>query len=129
MQSTYDRELLINLVANILWSLGQIRKRFAVIRTSEDFLKDDEGLEKLDSICMQIINIGEALKEIDKITDSQFLDQYKGIDWKKAKGMRDVITHHYFDIDAEIVYSVCHERLPEMETAMRRILKDLEEGC
>jgi len=48
------------LVGNILWSLGQIRKRFAVIITSEDFLKDDEGLEKLDNICMQLINIGEA---------------------------------------------------------------------
>jgi len=128
MRSTFDRELLIDLVGNILWSLEQIQKRFAVIRTSEDFLKDDDCLEKLDSICMQIINIGEALKEIDKITDSQFLNQFDGIDWKKAKGMRDIITHHYFDIDAEIIYSVCYEHLPRMEAVMRQIMRQLEEG-
>jgi len=50
------------------------------------------------------------------------------MDWKKAQGIRGIITHHYFDIDAEIVYSVCQEHLPGMETVMRRILKHLEEG-
>jgi uncharacterized protein with HEPN domain len=77
---------------------------------------------------MQIINIGEALKEIDKVTDSQFLNQFDGIDWKKAKGMRDIFTHHYFDIDAEIIFTLCHEHLPKMEAVMRQILRELEEG-
>jgi uncharacterized protein with HEPN domain len=128
MQSTFDRQLLIDLVGNILWSLEQIRKRFSVIRTPEDFLKDDVCLEKLDSICMQIINIGEALKEIDKITKSQFLNRFDGVDWKKAKGMRDIITHHYFDIDAEIIFTACNQHLPEMESVMRRMINELEEG-
>lgn len=128
MLSTFDQELLIDILGKILWSIELIRKRFITIRTFEDFLSNDDGLEKLDSICMQIINIGEALKEIDKITDSLLLGQYKEIDWKRAKGLRDIITHHYFDIDAEIVFSVCSERLPEMEVAVRHILMDLEEG-
>lgn len=38
--------------------------RLVVIKTAEDFLDTDTGLEKLDSICMQLINIGEALKKI-----------------------------------------------------------------
>jgi len=105
----YDEELLIEIFRNISWSIEQIIKRFDVIKTSDDFIKDDTGIEKLDSICMQLINIGEALKQIDKLTDGRFLARYPDIDWKKAKGMRDIITHHYFDIDAETVFVVCSE--------------------
>ncbi|MHB8056626.1 MAG: HepT-like ribonuclease domain-containing protein [Desulfuromonadaceae bacterium] len=122
----FDRELLVADIKNIIWSLQQISTRFQVIQSSDDFLKDDTGLEKLDSICMQLINIGEVLKQIDKLTDSKLLVNYPEIDWKKAKGMRDIITHHYFDIDAETIYAVCEEHVPEMKNVMVKILRDLE---
>lgn len=122
----YDKELVISILKNILWSLEQITKRSQSIQSSKDFLKDDLGLEKLDSICMQLINIGEALKEIDKLTEGSLLSNYLDIDWKKAKGMRDIITHHYFDIDAETVFVVCKERVTEMQNVIQKILADLE---
>lgn len=88
------------------------------------------GLEKLDGICMQLINIGEVLKQIDKLTGSKLLVNYPEIDWEKAKGMRDIITHHYFDIDAETIYSVCAEHIPKMKMVMAKILSDqVSEYC
>lgn len=122
----YDRELLLEDLKNIVWALDQISKRFQTIKSCDDFLKDDNGLEKLDSICMQLINIGEALKQVDKLTDAKLLAGYPEIDWKKAKGMRDIITHHYFDIDAETIYAVCSEHVPEMKKVMGNILSDQE---
>ena len=122
----YDKELVVSILKNILWSLEQIAKRFQTIQSSVDFVKDDSGIEKLDSICMQLINTGEALKEIDKLTEGSLLSNYPDIDWKKAKGMRDIITHHYFDIDAETVFVVCKERIPEMEKVIQKIVNDLE---
>jgi len=102
----YDKKLVVSILINIVWSLEQITKRSQSIQSSRDFLKDDLGIEKLDSICMQLINTGEALKEIDKLTEGSLLSNYPDIDWKKAKGMRDIITHHYFDIDEETVFAV-----------------------
>ena len=122
----FDRELLVADIKNIIWALKQISTRFQVIKSSDDFLQDDNGLEKLDSICMQLINIGEVLKQIDQLTDSKLLANYPEIDWKKAKGMRDIITHHYFDIDAETIYTVCAQHVPAMKMVMVRILRDLE---
>jgi hypothetical protein len=52
MSSMYDKDLVIDIIKNINWSLGQIQKRFKGITTSDDFIRDDSGLEKLDSICM-----------------------------------------------------------------------------
>ncbi len=122
----YDKELVVDLLKNIVWSLEQISKRFQTIESSDDFIKDDIGLEKLDSICMQLINIGEALKQVDKLTDAKLLENYPGVDWKKAKGMRDIIAHHYFDIDHETVYTVCKEHIPEIKEVVARILNDLK---
>lgn len=122
----YDKELVVEILRNIAWSIDQITKRFQAIRSSDDFTKNDEGLEKLDSICMQLINIGEALKQVDKLTDSKLLANYPEMDWKKAKGMRDIITHHYFDIDAETVFVVCSEHIPEMKKVVDKILNNLQ---
>ena len=121
----YDIELVIEVFKNLDWSVDQITKRFQSIESSDDFLKDDIGLEKLDSICMQLINIGEALKQVDKLTDAKLLENYLEIDWKKAKGMRDIITHHYFDIDSETVFIVCKEHIPKMKIVIKKILEDL----
>lgn len=45
----------------------------------------------------------EALKQVDKLTGAKLLVKYPEIDWKKAKGMKDIVAHHYFDVDAEAV--------------------------
>lgn len=122
----YDKDLIVENLRNITWSLDQISKRFQAIESSDDFIKNDIGLEKLDSICMQLINIGEMLKYIDKLTDAKLLKNYPDIDWKKAKGMRDIITHHYFDVDAEMIYVVCSEHIPNMKKVIKKIVEDLE---
>lgn len=121
----YDRELVITILNNILWALEQIEKRFRGIDTPDNFLDDDEGLTKLDGICMQLINIGEALKQVDKVTDKSLLSKYPQIEWKKVMGMRDIITHHYFDIDSETVFNVCDEHIPELKLTISTIKKDV----
>jgi len=40
-------------------------------------------MEKLDAICMQLIAIGEALKNLDRITADALLLKYPQVDWKK----------------------------------------------
>lgn len=128
LMSDDDRELIHAIIDNLLWALDQINKRFKGIGTAADFLETDRGLEKLDAICMQLINIGEALKQIDKISEKHLLHKYPEIEWKRVMGMRDIITHHYFDIDAEIVFTVCEEHIPELETVIRQIKNDLSEN-
>jgi uncharacterized protein with HEPN domain len=69
--------------------------------------------------------VGEALKQIDTLTKYTLLKNYGDIDWKSAKGMRDIITHHYFDIDAETVFTVCSEHIPTMEKVLEKMLTDV----
>jgi uncharacterized protein with HEPN domain len=124
--SDFDRELTASILEQILWALDQIQKRSEGIESGDDFLDSDDGLIRLDSICMQLINVGEALKQIDKITGKNLLKQYPDIEWKKVMGMRDIITHHYFDIDAETVFTVCKVHIPKLNQTITKIRKEVE---
>ena len=121
----FDIELSYDLLSKIYQSTQTILKRFKPIRSADDFIDTEEGLEKLDAICMQLITIGESLKNLDKITGQLLLKKYPQIDWKKVIGMRDVITHHYFDLDAETVFDVCENHIEDLARIVLKIIKDL----
>lgn len=122
----YDRELALDVLLQILHSARTVLKRFEPIESPNDFTDSEAGMEKLDALCMQLIAIGEALKNLDKITNQSLLSAYPEVDWKKAKGMRDVISHHYFDIDAESIFSTCQNHIPPLAETIEKIINDLK---
>ena len=79
-------------------------------------------MEKLDAICMQLIAIGESLKNLDKVTKGVLLHQYPQIDWKKVKGLRDIISHHYFDLNAEAIFDVCGNHIEKLSHTIEGII-------
>jgi len=106
---------LLELLEFIKESIELIRKRFITIHCFDDFIADDDGLEKLDSIILRIQTIGEALKNIDK-HQKGFLEQAATTDyWSNIIKLRDLISHHYINIDAETIYMICDEKLDELE--------------
>ena len=122
----YDKELVLDIFNQILDAVQKVITRFTPIQTVEDFTNSPEGMEKIDSICMQLIAIGESLKNIDKITNKTILIQYPEIDWKGVKGLRDIITHQYFDIDAEEIFWVCKKHIPPLSETIKKIINDLK---
>lgn len=116
-------DLLRSTLAEIEFSIKLIQKRFAGIKQSSDFLADENGLEKLDSISMRLIAIGEGFKNIDKLTDKKLLANYSQIDWKGIKGIRDILSHHYFDMDSEVIFEICDTKLDELLVVVRQMLK------
>lgn len=122
----YDRELVINSLRQILEACQTILARFEPVAHVSDFTSSPQGMEKLDSICMLLIAIGESLKNLDKISNEQLLTKYPQVDWKRAKGLRDIISHHYFDVNAEAIFDVCQTKIPTVAQTIRCILGDLE---
>ncbi len=39
--------------------------------------------------------------------------------------MRDIITHHYFDLDAEVVFDVCENHIDDLCKTINKILEQL----
>lgn len=122
MAYMYDRDMVANIFIQMSDSCNKILKRFKRIKSHSDFLKDDKGLEKLDALCMQLIAVGESIKNLDKITHRTMLKKYPQFEWKKAMGMRDIISHHYFDLNSEIVFDVCKNEIPKLNKIVKTIL-------
>ena len=121
----YDLPLVVEILSQILIASERIEKRFQIVSSVDWFLNSEEGIEKLDGICMQLIAIGESLKKLDQLTDKRLLKFYPLVDWKKAKGIRDVISHHYFDLNAEAIFDVCEENIPDLTKTIKLVLDDL----
>lgn len=96
------------------------------VKTASFFTDSPAGMEKLDSICMLLIAIGESLKKLDKITGGLLLQNYPQIDWKKAKGLRDIISHQYFDVNAEAIFDVCETKIKPLAKTIRTIIVDIK---
>jgi uncharacterized protein with HEPN domain len=79
-------------------------------------------MEKLDGVCMLFMAIGESLKKTDKITAGNLFTRYPEIDWKGVIGFRDIIAHHYFDIDAEQVFWICSYHVGPLSQIIKRMI-------
>ena len=122
----YDRDLLIEVLTQVRNACRLVLQRFKPVRSVQDFTGSAAGMEKLDAICMQLIAIGESLKKVDTITEGNLLPKYTAIDWKKAKGMRDILSHHYFDVNAEAIFDVCANKMTLLERTIKQIIQELE---
>ena len=117
--------MVLSTLEDIDMSIDMIVQRFQAIKTVDDFLVSAENIEKMDSIAMRLLAIGEGLKNIDKLTDGKLLIQYPSIEWKNIKGLRDVLSHHYFDINAEILFDICSTKLGELSKVIKEMKEDL----
>ena len=99
-------------------AIGRLQERTAAIHNVNDFLLTPSGMEKLDAACMVLIAIGESIKNLDKLPDGNLLPTYPSIPWKRVMGMRDIIAHHYFDVDAEVVYGVIIKEIEPLKAAI-----------
>lgn len=120
-----DPALTREILRQIHQATERILWRFQPIERPEDFTSSEAGLEKLDAICMQLIAIGEAVKNLDKVTEGQLLPRYPSIEWKRVMGMRDILSDHYFDLDPEAVYSVCQQHVGSLGSTVLEMLEDL----
>lgn len=126
MQSMYDKNLVIEILEQIYNATTEIESRFSTIKKVEDFTHSPNGKMVLDSICMLLIATGDSLKKIDKITKKELLAKYNEVDWTGAKGTRDIIAHHYFDVDAQQIFYICKHHIPPLQKTIQQIIKDLE---
>ena len=80
----YDRDLVKEILSQTLKASDTVIYRFAPVKSLPDLTDSPAGMEKLDAICMQLIAIGEGLKNVDKITNNSLLSQYHQLERRKV---------------------------------------------
>jgi len=119
-----DYPLCMKMQYETIWSLclsrlSSIEKRFSGIRLPEDFVLSSDGVTLLDAVTMRLQVIGESVRKIQKM-DPAFLNCYSDIEWDKLARFRDLVSHHYANIDHEIVFDICKVHIPKLKTYFRK---------
>lgn len=116
--STEKLAMLYETLKNIDTAIGRLQERTVQVHSADDFRLSPWGMEKLDAACMVIIAIGENIKALDKLTNKELLPTYPSIDWRKVMGARDVIAHHYFEVDPDEVFNIIRNDLAPLKQAI-----------
>jgi uncharacterized protein with HEPN domain len=106
-----DRERLLD----ILEAIERI-DRYAV-RGREAF-ENDELIQNWITHQLQII--GEAAARITP----DLRENYPEVPWRQIIGMRNVLTHGYFEIDLDIVWSVVERDLGKLRSQVEAIVSE-----
>ena len=124
----YEPELLVDRLEVLLEALERIPRRFADIVAPDEFYASDAGIDRMDAICMILIAAGEEFKAIDRITDGSLLRRYPGVKWRGVMGVRDVLAHAYFQVNAEQLFDICRNDIPKLIETVRKMIADTEQS-
>jgi uncharacterized protein with HEPN domain len=120
-----DRSLLFELLLELEEAIRRIERRFTRIQKADDFIADDDGLDRLDGISMMLIAISENIRRLDRLMAESLANRYPEIPWSEIKGIRNILAHDYFDIDPEEIYRICREDLEILKRVLGKIRHDL----
>ncbi|NCS07672.1 MAG: DUF86 domain-containing protein [Microcystis aeruginosa G13-07] len=120
-----DRSLLFELLLELEEAIRRIERRFTQIQKADDFIADDDGLDRLDGISMMLIAISENIRRLDRLMGESLANRYPEIPWSEIKGIRNILAHDYFDIDPEEIYRICREDMEILKRVLGKIRHDL----
>ncbi len=87
----------------------------------EEFAGDSRTF---DAVLRNLEVIGEAAKSIPKSARQG----YPRIEWRKIAGLRDVLIHHYFGVNLDIVWDILQNELASLAEEVQKILNKPEAG-
>jgi len=86
--------------------------RFVDGRTAES-LQADEA--RFDAVLFNIQVIGEAAKRLAEAGVGE------DVDWSAPARMRDLLAHHYFAVDPDLVFEVATIHVPALQRTAREL--------
>ena len=100
-------------VDDVLTSIHKI-KVYTNGLSKKRFLGDEKTI---DAVVRNLEIIGEAIKKIPENIRSK----YPNVEWRKITGLRDILVHEYFGVDAEIIWDIVHNKIPELDKEIQQI--------
>lgn len=86
----------------------------------KEFMRN-EDLQKAFVRSLEII--GEASKKVPEKEKRKYPD----IKWENIVGMRNILTHEYFNVDYEVVWKTIENRIPELRAVIQNMVNEIKE--
>jgi uncharacterized protein with HEPN domain len=100
---------------SILESIEKIRIYTKGFNNPDQFNSDHQAF---DAVMMNFVIIGEMVSKLSENLKNQHLE----VEWIKIKGFRNIVAHDYFGIDAEEIWQIINNDLPDLRKKVIKIL-------
>ena len=101
-------------------SLEDIREHIRKIEerapASREALEHDELLQVW--VLYHLTVVGEAARNVSE----HFRDSHPEVRWSRMVGLRNKVTHGYFDIDLDVIWNVVEYDVPELRSQIATAL-------
>ena len=105
-------------ILSILEAISKISDYSRNYNSADSFYNNQRDF---DASMMNFIIIGEMVARLS----NDFLENFNQIEWPKIKGLRNIVVHNYFGIDAEEVWDIIQKHLPKFKNDLQAILDKL----
>lgn len=119
-----NKEVLISKLEYTLEHIDRIKEYTITIHDSDDYVNSSQGITLFDATLMRLQALGENLKQVEQKAP-EILANHPEIEWIKIIRLRDIISHHYEKLQTEIVYEICIDFIPKLESVIKKIIAKL----
>jgi len=99
----------------IIEAIDRINEYTSGFSTADEFNND---YRNFDATMMNFVVIGEMVEKLSE----DFKRKYNSIEWIKIKGFRNIVAHDYFGIDAEEVWQLVKNKIPDLKNKIQQLI-------
>ena len=101
-------------IESILEAIDKILEYTSGFDNADEF---NEDYRNFDATMMNFVVIGEMIEKLSE----DFKNTNPAIEWQKIKGFRNIVAHDYFGIDAEEVWQIIKNKIPQLKEDILKI--------
>ncbi len=109
-----DYYIILSMIENI----EKIARYTSAYKSADELYQNDRDF---DAAMMNFIVIGE---DVGKLAD-EFKAKNDQVDWQKIYALRNIIAHHYFGINVDIIWQIICLDLPKLKDDLNKLLNTI----
>ena len=88
--------------------------------------KTKEELQGDSILYYAVVKNIEIIGEAARMLTEQFKKAHPEVEWRSISDMRNFLVHEYFQVDSEVVFSVIHNEIPELQNHVTKYLSETD---
>ena len=107
-------------LADISDAADGVRRAVQALERAEAKNAEDAAQLAFDALLYRLVVIGEAVKALP----ADLLASYPQVPWREIAKLRDLLAHHYYRVDAQVIRRTVEAPMEQLTDAVANLIAD-----